>query len=77
MERDFNQTAWLRIDKFLREFPDGLREFENLLVRNKFLGRTIGCNQFLQSVHYYSFKDPNLRAAGVDYDVRVMTHILP
>ncbi|MEO5572503.1 MAG: NADH-quinone oxidoreductase subunit D [Bacteroidia bacterium] len=75
LERDFNQTAWLKIDKFLREFPDGLREFENLLVRNRiFMDRTIGCGPIsAERALNYSFAGPNLRAAGVDYDVRVMT----
>jgi NADH-quinone oxidoreductase subunit D len=75
LERDFNQTAWLKIDKFLKEFPDGLREFENLLVRNRiFMDRTIGCGPIsAERALNYSFTGPNLRAAGVDYDVRVMS----
>ena len=75
LERDFNQTAWLKIDKFLKEFPEGLREFENLLVRNRiFMDRTIGCGPIsADRALNYSFAGPNLRAAGVDYDVRVMT----
>ncbi|MEP7170934.1 MAG: NADH-quinone oxidoreductase subunit D, partial [Bacteroidota bacterium] len=67
LERDFNQTAWLKIDKFLREFPDGLREFESLLVRNRiFMDRTIGCGPIsAERALNYSFAGPNLRAAGV------------
>ena len=72
-ERDFSDKAWAKLDKFLREFPVGLKEFENLLTRNRiFMDRTIkvggiGAERALN----YSFTGPNLRAAGVDYDVRV------
>jgi len=74
LERDFSQAAWQKIDRLLRELPDGLREFENLLVRNRiFMDRTIGCGPIsAERALQYSFTGPNLRAAGVDYDVRVM-----
>src|SRR6187399_869393 len=43
-ERDFSQKAWDKIDQFLTEFPKVLKEFENLLKRNRiFMDRTIGC----------------------------------
>lgn len=75
LERDFNQTAWLKLEKLLRELPEGLREFENLLERNRiFMDRTIGCGPIgAERALNYGFTGPNLRAAGVDYDVRVMT----
>src|SRR6266496_497431 len=42
-ERDWSQKTWDLINAFLKEFPKGLKEFENLLVRNKiFMDRTIG-----------------------------------
>jgi NADH-quinone oxidoreductase subunit D len=74
LERDFSQTAWLKIEKFLKEFPEGLKEFDNLLVRNRiFMDRTIGCGPIAgDRALQYGFTGPNLRAAGVDYDVRVM-----
>lgn len=74
MERDFSQTAWLKIEKLLEELPKGLKEFENLLVRNRiFMDRTIKCGPITaERALAYSFTGPNLRAAGVDYDVRVM-----
>ncbi len=74
LERDFSQTAWLKLETFMKEFPEALKEFEKLLVRNRiFMDRTIGCGAIsAESALAYSFTGPNLRAAGVDYDVRVM-----
>jgi NADH-quinone oxidoreductase subunit D len=73
-ERDFNDTAWAKIDKFLKEYPVALKEFENLIKRNRiFMDRTIGAGPITgERALEYSFSGPNLRAAGVDYDVRVM-----
>jgi NADH-quinone oxidoreductase subunit D len=73
-ERDFNDTAWAKIDKFLKEYPAALKEFENLVKRNRiFMDRTIGAGPITaERALNYSFSGPNLRAAGVDYDVRVM-----
>jgi NADH-quinone oxidoreductase subunit D len=72
-ERDFSPKAWKKIDQFLTEFPKVLQEFENLLKRNRiFMDRTIGCGGITaEKALQYSFSGPNLRAAGVDYDVRV------
>jgi NADH-quinone oxidoreductase subunit D len=74
LERDFTPTAWAKIEQFLKEFPAGLREFDNLLVRNRiFMDRTIKCGPIsADRALAYGFTGPNLRAAGVDYDVRVM-----
>jgi NADH-quinone oxidoreductase subunit D len=73
-ERDFNDTAWAKIDKFLKEYPVALKEFENLIKRNRiFMDRTIGAGPITgERALQYSFSGPNLRAAGVDYDVRAM-----
>jgi NADH-quinone oxidoreductase subunit D len=73
-ERDFNDIVWKKLDKFMSEFPAGLKEFENLLVRNRiFMDRTIGCGPIsAERALNFSFAGPNLRAAGVDYDVRHM-----
>jgi NADH-quinone oxidoreductase subunit D len=72
-ERDFSPKAWQKIDKFLKEFPVVLKEFESLLNRNRiFMDRTIGVGGITgDRALNYSFSGPNLRAAGVDYDVRV------
>jgi NADH-quinone oxidoreductase subunit D len=74
LERDFSEKAWFFLDKFLNEFPDKLKEFENLLMRNRiFMDRTVNCGPIsAQMALDYGFTGPNLRAAGVDYDVRVM-----
>ncbi len=72
-EREFPQAAWDKIDKFLKEFPVVLKEFENLLNRNRiFMDRTIGVGGIAgDRALAYGFTGPNLRAAGIDYDVRV------
>jgi NADH-quinone oxidoreductase subunit D len=74
-ERDFSPKAWAKIHQFLKEFPIVLKEFENLLKRNRiFMDRTIAVGGITgERALSYSFSGPNLRAAGVDYDVRVAT----
>ncbi|MFM9055075.1 MAG: NADH-quinone oxidoreductase subunit D [Bacteroidota bacterium] len=74
LERDFSDTAWKKIRQLLTEFPAGLKEFEKLLVRNRiFMDRTIACGPISgERALQYGFTGPNLRAAGIDYDVRVM-----
>lgn len=72
-ERNFNSTAWTKLEKFLNEFPKALKEFENLLQRNRiFVDRTKGAGPIsAERALNYGFTGPNLRATGVDYDVRV------
>lgn len=72
-EREWPQRAWEKIEQFLHDFPPALKEFEKLLVRNRiFMDRTIKCGPIsAEKALSYSFTGPNLRAAGVDYDVRV------
>ncbi|MDE1191375.1 MAG: NADH-quinone oxidoreductase subunit D [Arachidicoccus sp.] len=74
-ERNFSDTAWKKIEKFLNEYPKALREFENLATRNRvFMERCIGAGAIsAERALSYGFTGPNLRAAGVDYDVRVHT----
>jgi NADH-quinone oxidoreductase subunit D len=73
-ERQWTAKAWEKIDHFVKEFPAVLKEFEKLLVRNRiFMDRTIGVGPIKgDRALEYGFTGPNLRAAGVDYDVRVM-----
>ncbi len=73
-ERDFTPAAWAKLDRFLKEFPLALKEFEKLIMRNRiFMDRTIGVGAITATdAINYSFSGPNLRATGVDYDVRVM-----
>jgi len=72
-ERDFSPKAWEKINRFLKEFPVVLKEFEDLLKRNRiFMDRTIKVGGIsAERALAYSFTGVNLRAAGVDYDVRV------
>lgn len=72
-ERDFSETAWKKIDQFLIDFPIILKEFETLFDRNRiFIERTQGVGGIsAERALAYGFTGPNLRAAGVDYDVRV------
>ena len=74
-ERNFSDTAWKKIEKFLREYPKALKEFEALTQRNRiFMERCIGAGGIAaERALNYGFTGPNLRAAGVDYDVRVHT----
>ncbi len=74
-ERNFSAAAFAKIEKFLKEYPKVLKEFENLFTRNRiFMDRTIGCGPIsAERALNYGFTGPNLRAAGVDYDVRVHT----
>ncbi len=74
-ERNFTNTAFEKLEKFLKEYPKQLKEFENLFTRNRiFMDRTIGCGPIAaERALNYGFTGPNLRAAGVDYDVRVHT----
>ena len=72
-ERNFNDIAWRKVKQFLDDFPKKLKEFESLLVRNRiFMDRTINAGPFpAERALAYGFTGPNLRACGVDYDVRV------
>jgi NADH-quinone oxidoreductase subunit D len=74
-ERNFSNTAFTKLEKFLDEYPKVLKEFENLLQRNRiFMERTIGVGPIsAERALNYGFTGPNLRAAGVDYDVRIHT----
>lgn len=72
-ERNFSQDTWDKIHAFLEGFPAVLREFEDLLTRNRiFMDRCIDAGPIsAERALNYSFTGPNLRAAGVDYDVRI------
>jgi NADH-quinone oxidoreductase subunit D len=72
-ERNFSNTAFTKLEKFLKEYPGVLKEFENLFARNRiFMERTIGGGAIsAERALNYGFTGPNLRATGVDYDVRV------
>lgn len=72
-ERDFSPKFHELLKDFLKTFPKRFEEFATLLERNRiFMDRTIGAGAMSgdRSLNY-SFSGPNLRAAGIDYDVRV------
>ncbi len=73
-DRDFSPAVFAKINKFLKEFPKVFGEFTSLLERNRiFMDRVIGAGPIsAERALNYGFTGPNLRAAGVDYDVRVM-----
>ena len=72
-ERNFTNTAFTKLEKFLKEYPSVLKEFENLFARNRiFMERTMGTGSIsAERALNYGFTGPNLRATGVDYDVRI------
>ena len=72
-ERNFTNTAFTKLEKFLNEYPKVLKEFESLFTRNRiFMERTQGTGGIsAERAMNFGFTGPNLRAAGVDYDVRV------
>lgn len=72
-EREWSPAAFRKINEFLDEFPAIWKEFENLLERNRiFMDRTIGAGAIsAEDAMAYGFTGPNLRAAGIDYDIRV------
>jgi NADH-quinone oxidoreductase subunit D len=74
MERDLSPEAIRKIRKFLKDFPAVMKEFESLFNRNRiFMDRIVDVGPITgERALNYGFTGPNLRAAGVDYDVRVM-----
>lgn len=74
-ERDFTPKFHELLKDFLKNFPKRFQEFSTLLERNRiFMDRTINAGPIsAERALNYSFTGPNLRAAGVDYDVRVAT----
>ncbi len=72
-ERNFSDLAWQRIRGIVKDFPAVLDEFDKLIVRNRiFMDRCINCGPIsAQRALEYGLTGPNLRASGVDYDVRV------
>ena len=74
-ERNFTNQAFEKLEKFIKEWPVVLKEFNDLFIHNRiFMDRTIGVGPIsAERALNYGFTGPNLRAAGVDYDVRVHT----
>ncbi len=72
-ERNFSEIAFQKIENFMKTFPKAMKEFESLVSRNRiFMERTMGCGGIsADRAVNYGFTGPNLRACGIDYDVRV------
>lgn len=73
-ERDFSPEFHKKLKDFLKTFPAIFDEFDSMLSRNRiFMDRTINSGPIsAQRALDYSFSGPNLRATGIDYDVRAM-----
>ena len=71
-EREWSETAFKKLDTFLTDFPVAWKEFENLFERNRiFIDRTVNVGPIsAEKAMQYGMTGPNLRAAGIDYDVR-------
>lgn len=74
LERDFTKDTFAKIHAFIPEFKKVFAEFTNLVERNRiFMDRTIDTGSIsADDALNFGFTGPNLRAAGVDYDVRVL-----
>lgn len=71
-EREWSEEAFRKLNTFLEEFPVAWKEFENLFERNRiFIDRTVNVGPIsAEKAMQYGLTGPNLRAAGIDYDVR-------
>ena len=74
MERDFSPVALQKLRDWLKTFPAVMKEFESMFNRNRiFMDRVVNVGPIsAEKALNYGFTGPNLRAAGVDYDVRAM-----
>jgi NADH-quinone oxidoreductase subunit D len=72
-EREFSPRFNKLLKEFIRDFPKGFEEFNSLLERNRiFMDRCIGAGPITaEKALAYGFTGPNLRATGVDYDIRI------
>jgi NADH-quinone oxidoreductase subunit D len=72
LERDLSDTGFRKLRAFLKEFPVAFKEFETLVSRNRiFIDRCVNVGGIsAEKAISYGFTGPNLRAAGVDYDIR-------
>ena len=61
-ERNFTNEAFEKLEKFIKEWPVVLEEFENLFNRNRiFMDRTIGVGPIsAERALNYGFTGPNL-----------------
>jgi NADH-quinone oxidoreductase subunit D len=65
--------GWLkRVEKFVKAFPDRLKEYEDLLTKNPiWLRRTVGIGKLTaDEAIAWGLSGPPLRGSGVDWDIR-------
>jgi NADH-quinone oxidoreductase subunit D len=65
--------GWLkRVEKFVREFPERLVQYEALLTKNPiWLKRTVGIGRIsAEDAVAWGLSGPSLRGSGVDWDIR-------
>ena len=72
-ERNWPDISFQKLEIFLDGFPKAFAEFEKLLTNNRiFMDRTRNVGPVTpEFAMQYGFTGPNLRATGIDYDVRV------
>jgi len=72
MARDFPEGFEKQVADFTSVFPDKIKEYERLLTRNKIWAqRTRGVGVIsAQEALSYGLSGPNLRASGVEHDLR-------
>jgi NADH-quinone oxidoreductase subunit D len=66
-------VGWLkRVVKFVKAFPDRLKEYEDLLTKNPiWLRRTVGIGKLTaDEAIAWGLSGPPLRGSGVDWDIR-------
>lgn len=73
-DKDFTPVFHQKLKAFLKSFPKAFEEFNSMLERNRiFMDRTQGAGSISsERALAYGFTGPNLRATGVDYDIRAM-----
>jgi len=76
--QDIDDKAMQAIKKYIDEFPKNLDEIRRMLNRNRiFLGRTVGVGAIAaQDAIDIGLSGPNIRACGVEYDLRTFSPYL-
>ena len=72
VERDLPEDFWPKLAAFVKEMPGRVDEYEAMLSRNKiWVQRTQGVGVISKELALqYGLTGPNLRATGVEYDLR-------
>jgi NADH-quinone oxidoreductase subunit D len=76
--QDMDGKAVQAIRKFIEEFPKNLNEMARMLNKNRiFLDRTVGVGAIsAEDAVDIGFSGPNLRACGIEYDLRTFSPYL-